>query len=66
MDALMQSSDSNPECQRTRNLRQFLEQNNLLVERVLAIIDFMRSVDINLPILLWAISWNVPELRADQ
>jgi hypothetical protein len=25
----------------------------------------MRSVDINLPILLWAISWNVPELVSD-
>jgi hypothetical protein len=25
----------------------------------------MKSLDINLPILLWAISWNVPELTSD-
>ena len=29
------------------------------------VLDFMKSVDINLPILLWAISWNIPELISD-
>jgi hypothetical protein len=25
----------------------------------------MKSVNLNLPLLLWAISWNVPELVSD-
>jgi hypothetical protein len=36
-----------------------------LAARVRLVLDFMRSVNINLPILLWAISWNVPELVSD-
>jgi len=39
-----------------------LEDSGLLVERVVSVLEFMRSNDINLTILLWAISWNVKEL----
>jgi hypothetical protein len=58
-------SHDNPHCQRTRAWRTFLEQNNLFVDRVTRVLDFMNSLQIDLPLLLWAISWNVPELRSD-
>lgn len=53
-----------PSFHRTENIRQFLDDQTLAA-RVRSVLDFMKSVDINLPILLWAISWNIPELVSD-
>ena len=49
---------------RNENIRQSFD-NQSLSERVRQVLDFMKSVNINLPILLWAISWNIPELISD-
>ena len=57
-----QSTGSSPYQQRTRNLRQFLITSGLLVERVVSVLEYMKSIDINLAILVWAISWNVEDL----
>jgi hypothetical protein len=43
-------------------MRRFLQENNLVVERVLAVLDFMTANDIDIATLLWAVSWGVPEL----
>ena len=43
-------------------MRRFLQENNLLVERVLTVLDLMTANDIDLATLLWAVSWGVPEL----
>ena len=48
----------------TENIWQFLDDQTLAAH-VRSILDFMKSVNINLPILLWAISWNIPELISD-
>jgi hypothetical protein len=32
------------------------------VERVISVLEYMKSNDINLAILIWAISWNVEDL----
>jgi hypothetical protein len=53
-----------PSFHRTENIRRLLD-NHSLAERIQSVLDFMKSVDINLPILLWAISWNIPELVSD-
>ena len=62
------SSSSNqrrhPFLHRNENIRQSFD-NRSLSERVRQVLDFMKSVNINLPILLWAISWNIPELISD-
>jgi hypothetical protein len=47
-----------------RSLRQSVDDHSL-AERVRSVLNFMKSVNINLPILLWAISWNIPELVSD-
>jgi|ERR1700722_15101014 len=51
-----------PHQYRTRNYRRFLEENGLLVDRILLVLEYMNSIQVDLPILLWAISWNVQEL----
>ena len=53
-----------PFLHRNENLRQSSD-NQSLSERVHLVLDFMKSVNINLPILLWAISWNIPDLISD-
>ena len=53
-----------PFLHRNENLRQSFD-NQSLSERVHLVLDFMKSVNINLPILLWAISWNIPDLISD-
>ena len=53
-----------PYLRHNENLRQLFD-NQSLSERVRQVLDFMKSVDINLPIFLWAISWNIPELISD-
>ena len=42
-----------------------LFNNQSLSEHVNLVLNFMKSVNINLPILLWAISWNIPDLISD-
>ena len=49
---------------RTENLRR-LHDDHSLAERVRSVIDFMTSININLPLFLWALSWNLPELVSD-
>lgn len=39
--------------------------NQSIAERVRLVLAYMKSLDINLPVLLWAISWNIPELVSD-
>jgi hypothetical protein len=56
---------SHPSVLRTQNLITFLTTNGLLVDRVRKVLAYMKTQDVNLPILLWAISWNVPELASD-
>jgi hypothetical protein len=41
---------------------EFLNRSGLLVERVLMVLDYMESLQVDLAILLWAVSWNIPEL----
>ena len=49
-----------PFLHRNENIRHSFD-NQSLSERVRQVLDFMKSVNINFPILLWAISWNIPE-----
>ena len=66
--AASRSTRTSPYQQRSRNLRRFLEDSGLLVERVLSVLHFMRANDIDLATLLWAlwaVSWNVDELNQD-
>lgn len=58
------SRQRHPSLQRTENIRGFLD-DQALAERVRSVIDFMQSVNINLPVFLWAISWNIKELVSD-
>ena len=53
-----------PSFHRTENIRRF-HDNQSLIDSVCLVIDFMKSVNINLPIFLWAISWNIEELSSD-
>jgi hypothetical protein len=62
--ARTQTPGAGPHQKRTRNWKKFLEDRGLLVERVLLVLQFMESQQIDLAILLWAISWNVPELTS--
>src|SRR4051794_22676389 len=48
----------------TQHIRESLGPEQI-AERVHMVLCFMKSVNINLPILLWAISWNIPELISD-
>jgi hypothetical protein len=48
----------------TENLWRLLD-NHSLAKHVRSVIDFMKSIDINLPLFLWALSWNIPELVSD-
>jgi hypothetical protein len=58
------STGLSPYQQRTRNLLQFLTNSGLqvLMERVISVLEYMKSIDINLAILIWVISWNVEDL----
>ena len=49
---------------RTENIRCLLD-NQTLAEHVRSVIDFMKSIKINLLLFLWALSWNIPELVSD-
>ena len=56
------SQSLDPHQQRTRNWMKFLQDDGLLVERVLLVLHYMESQQVDLAILIWAISWNVSEL----
>ena len=49
---------SDPHLGQTNACRQFLEATGDLAERVVKILDLMDELHVNLPIFLWAISWN--------
>jgi hypothetical protein len=53
---------SDPHLRQTNACHQFLEATGDLAERVVRILDFMDEVHVNLPIFLWAISWNEEHL----
>jgi hypothetical protein len=53
-----------PSLRRTESIRKSFD-NQALAERVRSVLGFMTSVGINLPVFLWAISWNIPELVSD-
>lgn len=56
---------TSPYLQCACNSHRFLEQNGKLVKHVLAVLDFMRSTDVTLSTLLWAVSWGVEELNSN-
>jgi hypothetical protein len=49
---------------RTDNLRH-LHTDQSLAQSVRTVLDCMKDVNLNLPIFLWAISWNIQELITD-
>jgi hypothetical protein len=52
---------------RTQNLCKTYEgKENVLAQHVRSVITFMREQGLNLPIFLWAISWNIDELTSDR
>ncbi|OBZ65975.1 hypothetical protein A0H81_14143 [Grifola frondosa] len=57
-------SDS-PHRQRTRRWRAELLQEGDISARVKEVLEFMKSRKLDLPLLLWAISWNVQDLVQD-
>ena len=56
------TSASDPHIRHTDACRQFLDASGDITERVIKILDLMDDLHVNLPIFLWAISWNVEEL----
>jgi hypothetical protein len=58
----MSQGTSDPHSRHTNNCRKFLETSGDIAERVVNILKFMEELHVNLPIFLWAISWNVEEL----
>jgi hypothetical protein len=59
------TSSSGPHIQQTDRCRQFLAGTGNVLNRMLQILDLMDKLHINLPLFLWAISWNVPEVTSD-
>jgi len=53
---------SNPHVRQTESCRKFLDVSGDISGRVLEVLTLMDSLHLNLPLFLWAISWNVPEL----
>lgn len=51
-----------PHLRHTDRCRQFLEVSGDISDRVLKVLALMDDLHLNLPLFLWAISWNVPEL----
>ena len=56
---------SDPHIRQTDRCRQFLDGTGDISDRVLQVLDLMDKLHLNLPLLLWAISWNVPELTSN-
>ena len=57
-----QTSRSDPHIQQTNWCQHFLEETGDISECVLQVLDLMDILHLNLPLFLWAISWNVPKL----
>ena len=53
---------SDPHLRHTDRCRQFLNNSGNISDRVLQVLALMDDLHLNLPLFLWAISWNVPEL----
>ena len=60
-----QTPRSDPHIQQTERCRQFLEATGDISDRVLQVLELMDELHLNLPVFLWAISWNVPELTSN-
>ena len=60
-----QTSRSDPHIQQTNRCRHFLEDTGDISDRVLQVLDLMDTLHLNLPLFLWAISWNVPKLTSN-
>lgn len=59
-----QTPCSDPHIQQTEWCQQFLEATGDISDRAL-ILKLMDKLHLNLPVFLWAISWNVPELTSN-
>ncbi len=51
-----------PHQDRTKEFRAFHEARGDLSETVVEVLEFMKARQIDLPLLLWSVSWNVPSL----
>jgi len=60
-----QVPSSDPHIRQTDRCRKFLDNSGDISNRVLQVLALMDALHINLPLFLWAISWNVPELTSD-
>jgi len=60
-----QIPSTDPHIRQTDRCRQFLEHTGDISKRVLQVLELMDELHLNLPLLLWAISWNVPELTSN-
>jgi hypothetical protein len=58
----MSQGTPDPHLRQTNACRRHLEASGDIVERVVKILQLMEELHVNLPIFLWAISWNVEEL----
>ena len=58
----MSQGTSDPHLKQTNAYHRYLAASGDIAERVLKILQYMEELHINLPIFLWAISWNVEEL----
>ena len=63
--AAPETSRCDPHIRHTDRCRQFLDITGDISDRVLQVLDLMEILHLNLPLFLWAISWNVPKLTAD-
>ncbi|KAI0702135.1 hypothetical protein C8Q76DRAFT_633001 [Earliella scabrosa] len=55
-----------PHHRRTKSYRAYHEDRGTLVDTVHAVLGYMRDKKIDLPLLLWAMSYNVSELVPDE
>lgn len=60
------SSHQSPYQQRTKNYRAYHQEHGTLCEAIRSVLGCMRSNHIDLPLLLWGLSYNVPELVTDE
>ncbi|GBE85530.1 hypothetical protein SCP_0800470 [Sparassis crispa] len=63
-DDRQRTASSTPHQECTRKLKVNLKASGDIAECVVRVLEFMDSEDINLPLFLWALSWNpaIPEL----
>jgi hypothetical protein len=56
---------SDPHIRQTKRCRQFLDRAGDISNRVLQVLALMDKLHLNIPLFLWTISWNVPELTSN-